>query len=133
SGCASRRANYTYQALGANLSGWDVFCKIGSRLRPPAAKKKERDAPPDIETQPVLTIVKGIDEDEDEMLRSSYPLFGQRTTAPLAAWARLAVFALMAGAYAAICFGSSTPHTVPWIPPSLVVRARWSRAGLNAL
>ncbi|KNE59624.1 hypothetical protein AMAG_03881 [Allomyces macrogynus ATCC 38327] len=54
-------------------------------------------------------MTKGIDDDEDEMLRTSYPLFGQRTAAPLKAWARLAVFVLMTGAYAGIYFGSRTP------------------------
>ncbi|KAJ3354620.1 hypothetical protein GGF32_002412 [Allomyces javanicus] len=107
--CKSAREFHMYQALGANLAGWDVFCKTGFTIEAAPAKKKERDVPDDIETRPVLTMIKGIDDDEDEMLRTSYPLFGQRTAAPLAAWARLAIFVLMAGAYAGIYFGSRTP------------------------
>ncbi|KNE61304.1 hypothetical protein AMAG_07044 [Allomyces macrogynus ATCC 38327] len=56
-----------YQALGANLAEWAVFCKTGFTIEAaPSANKKERDA-------------------------------------------RLAVFVLMAGAYAVIYIGSRTP------------------------
>ncbi|KNE61306.1 hypothetical protein AMAG_18764 [Allomyces macrogynus ATCC 38327] len=109
--CKSAPEFHMYQALGANLSGWDVFCKTGFTIehgtRNAAAVNKEQEA--DLEVHQVL-MAKGIDEDDlTDAPRSSYPLFGQRTAAPLVAWARLAVFVFMAGAYAAIYFGARTP------------------------
>ncbi|KAJ3365518.1 hypothetical protein GGF31_008543, partial [Allomyces arbusculus] len=109
--CKSAPEFHMYQALGANLAGWDVFCKTGFTIehgtRTAAAVNKEQEA--DLEVHQVL-MAKGIDEDDfTDAPRSSYPLFGQRTAKPLAAWARLAVFVLMAGAYAAIYFGARTP------------------------
>ncbi|KNE61305.1 hypothetical protein AMAG_07049 [Allomyces macrogynus ATCC 38327] len=119
--CKSPIEFHMYQALGANLSGWDVYCKHGFDLHPVApvlATTMDADAAETDLGEGLMAAATPALDNSTGTPRATYPLFAQCTTLPISAALRTTLFLTLAGAYAAIYTASRAPTYATCSDPS---------------
>ncbi|KAJ3365516.1 hypothetical protein GGF31_008541 [Allomyces arbusculus] len=119
--CKSPAEFHMYQALGANLAGWDVYCKHGFDLHPAVATitttKDGSAVEADLGEGLMAASTPALDGDST-VPRTTYPLFMQRTSLPTSTALRITLFLTLVGAYAAIYTVSRAPTYATCTGPS---------------